>query len=70
MHALRDRQVEDVGDNQPYKVDPAIDYTLPVHCEANAIPCVMLEVRQDKIDQENSVQRWSELIAQCWLSMA
>lgn len=70
LKALRERQVEEIGDNQPYFVDPAIDYTLPVHCESNSIPCVMLEVRQDKLEDEHSVQRWSELIAQCWLSMA
>lgn len=68
--ALRDRQIEDVGDNQPYDVDSEIDYTLPVQCESNDIPCIMLEVRQDKLKEKQSVQRWSELIAQCWLSMA
>ena len=68
--ALRDRQSEEVGDNEPYDIDSAIDYTLPVHCELNEIPCIMLEVRQDKLAQVQSVQRWSELIAQCWLSMS
>lgn len=67
--ALRDRQIEEVGDNEPYDIDSTIDYTLPVHCEANDIPCLMLEVRQDKLEETQSVQRWSELIAQCWLSM-
>lgn len=68
--ALRDRQIDDVGDNEPYFVDDEIDYTLPVHCEANDIPCIMLEFRQDELKEIESVQRWSELIAQCWLSMA
>jgi len=70
LAALRASSTESVGDNQPYEIEPDIDYTLPVHGEARKLPGVMLEIRQDKLQDQHAVQRWSELIAQCWLRMA
>ena len=70
LAALRARFTEPVGDNQPYEIEQNIDYTLPVHGEARQLPGIMLEIRQDKLRDQHAVQRWSELIAQCWLSMA
>ena len=70
LAALRARLTESVGDNQPYEIEEHIDYTLPVHGEARQLPSVMLEIRHDKLQDHDAVQRWSELIAQCWLSMA
>jgi predicted N-formylglutamate amidohydrolase len=67
--ALESRIQEQIGDNQPYAIEREIDYTLPVHCEAQQIPCIMLEVRQDQIADSSNVQRWCELLAQCWLGM-
>jgi predicted N-formylglutamate amidohydrolase len=65
-----DYTLPSVGDNQPYEIEQHIDYTLPVHSEARQIPGIMLEIRQDKLQHHDAVQRWSELIDQCWLSMA
>ena len=36
-----------VGDNQPYAVSDASDYTIIVHGEQRGIPHVELEIRQD-----------------------
>jgi predicted N-formylglutamate amidohydrolase len=70
LASLSARLTESVGDNQPYEIEQHIDYTLPVHSEARQIPGIMLEIRQDKLQHHDAVQRWSELIDQCWLSMA
>jgi predicted N-formylglutamate amidohydrolase len=70
LAALRARLPEPVGDNQPYEIERHIDYTLPVHGEARQLAGIMLEIRQDKLPDQDAVQRWSELIDQCWSSMA
>ncbi|UCH48233.1 MAG: N-formylglutamate amidohydrolase [Betaproteobacteria bacterium] len=69
LATLRGSLTDSVGDNQPYEIELHIDYTLPVHSEARQLPGVMLEIRQDKLQDQDGVQRWSELTAQCWLSM-
>jgi len=69
LAALRARFTESVGDNQPYEIEQHIDYTLPFHGEARQLPGIMLEIRQDKLQDQDAVRRWSELISQCWLGM-
>jgi len=49
-----------VGDNQPYSVNDASDYTILVHGEQRGIPHVELEIRQDLLASESDVQRWAE----------
>ena len=68
LAALRSRQHEEIGDNEPYSIEQGIDYTIPVHCGVRQMSGIMLELRQDKLRSQAAVERWSELIAQCWLS--
>jgi predicted N-formylglutamate amidohydrolase len=49
-----------VGDNQPYAVSDASDYTIVVHGEQRGIPHVELEIRQDLLASESDVQSWAE----------
>ena len=70
LAALRATLTEPVGDNQPYEIEQDIDYTLPMHGEARQLPGIMLEFRQDTLQDQHAVQRWSERIAECWSSMA
>ena len=49
-----------VGDNEPYSVSDASDYTIVVHGEQRGIPHVELEVRQDLLASESEVQSWAE----------
>lgn len=49
-----------VGDNQPYAVSEATDYTIVVHGEQRGIPHVELEIRQDLLACAESVQGWAE----------
>lgn len=57
-----------VGDNEPYAISDASDYTLPLHGESRGIAHVGIEIRQDLIaeaaGQEEWAQRLGNLLAQ------
>jgi len=38
-----------VGYNQPYAIEDAFDYTIPVHGEGRGLPSAMIEIRQNEI---------------------
>jgi predicted N-formylglutamate amidohydrolase len=48
-----------VGDNQPYSVSDASDYTIIAHGEQRGIPHVELEIRQNLLESESDVQSWA-----------
>ena len=52
-----------VGDNQPYAVGDASDYTLPVHGEARGLPNVLIEIRQDGLATLVQCRGWAERLA-------
>jgi predicted N-formylglutamate amidohydrolase len=52
-----------VGENEPYAVSDATDYTIPVHAEPHGTPYLELEVRQDLIADEAGEARWATLLA-------
>lgn len=52
-----------VGDNEPYSGRDPHDYTIDRHGEANRIPHVAIEVRQDLIDTAEGASRWANLLA-------
>ena len=52
-----------VGDNEPYSVTDASDYTIPVHGERRGLHHVAIEVRQDLIADENGQRAWGQLLA-------
>jgi predicted N-formylglutamate amidohydrolase len=52
-----------VGDNEPYTVTDASDYTIPVHGEQRALHHVALEIRQDLIADEVGQRTWAALFA-------
>lgn len=49
-----------VGDNEPYAVSDATDYTILTHGEQRRIPHVELEVRQDLLATTAGVDLWAE----------
>ncbi len=55
-----------VGDNQPYAIDEAIDYTVPVHGEGRGLPSVMIEMRQDGIRVPAQAATWAARLAQAY----
>ena len=52
-----------VGDNQPYFVSDATDYTIPVHGERHGLPHALIEIRQDLIAEDCGQQQWAERLA-------
>jgi predicted N-formylglutamate amidohydrolase len=52
-----------VGDNEPYFVSDATDFTIPMHGERRGLPHVLMEIRQDLIADESSQQKWAALLA-------
>jgi predicted N-formylglutamate amidohydrolase len=52
-----------VGDNEPYSVTDASDYTIPVHGERRGLHHVAIEVRQDLIADDKGQHAWGQLLA-------
>ena len=53
-----------VGDNQPYDLDPAIDYSVPFHAIRRGLPHLQVEFRQDEIADPAGQRKWSSLFAE------
>jgi predicted N-formylglutamate amidohydrolase len=52
-----------IGENTPYSVTDATDYTIPVHAERRRLEHVLIEIRQDLIADESGQRAWSERLA-------
>jgi predicted N-formylglutamate amidohydrolase len=52
-----------VGDNQPYSVTDASDYTIPVHGEQRGLHHAAIEIRQDLIADDTGQRAWGMLLA-------
>ncbi|HEY2528703.1 MAG TPA: N-formylglutamate amidohydrolase [Xanthobacteraceae bacterium] len=52
-----------VGDNVPYSVSDATDYTIPVHGERRNLFHVLIEIRQDLIADETGQRAWALRLA-------
>ncbi len=48
-----------VGDNEPYKVSPETDYTVPVHGDARGLDAVLIEMRQDLLATGEGIEQWA-----------
>jgi predicted N-formylglutamate amidohydrolase len=52
-----------VGDNEPYSVTDATDYTIPVHGERRGLHHTAIEIRQDLIAGAKGQQEWAAVLA-------
>jgi predicted N-formylglutamate amidohydrolase len=52
-----------VGDNAPYIVSDASDYTVPIHAERRGLHHVLVEIRQDLIGDESGQRAWALRLA-------
>jgi predicted N-formylglutamate amidohydrolase len=59
LAALRRRVSDPVGDNQPYALDPAEDYSVPVHAMRRALRHLQVEFRQDVVADEAGAAHWA-----------
>ena len=52
-----------VGDNEPYYVSDATDFTIPPHAERHGLPHALIEIRQDLIEDRKGQRAWAERLA-------
>lgn len=60
FEVLRARHGDKVAENEPYAVSRASDYSIPVHGEDRALPCVEIEVRNDLLGDAASVDAMAD----------
>ena len=53
-----------VGDNQPYDLDPAVDYSIPFHALRRGMQHLQVEFRQDEIAAPSGQHQWAVRFAQ------
>ena len=63
MALLKRKEGLVVGDNEPYSVTDASDYTIPVHGERRGLHHVAIEVRNDLIADDKGRRVWGPLLA-------
>jgi len=63
--ALRAQNEAVIGDNQPYDLDPRVDYTIPIHAMRRGLPHLQVEFRQDEITEPASQRKWAARFAEC-----
>jgi predicted N-formylglutamate amidohydrolase len=61
-NALLQQSDINVGFNQPYPIDDAFDYSIPVHGDARNLPSAMIEIRQDGLTTPAGIAQWAERI--------
>lgn len=52
-----------VAANQPYVIDRAEDFTIPIHGEDRSLPALLIEIRQDLISDDTGVEAWAARLA-------
>jgi predicted N-formylglutamate amidohydrolase len=52
-----------VGDNEPYSMDPETDYSTPFHAVRRNMPYLQVEFRQDEVCETAGQVRWAQLFA-------
>jgi predicted N-formylglutamate amidohydrolase len=52
-----------IGDNEPYRIERNMDWTVPVHGNARGLDAALLEVRQDLLGDEAGIEAWSRRLA-------
>ncbi len=52
-----------VGDNEPYSMDPETDYSTPFHAVRRNFPYLQVEFRQDEVCEPAGQLRWAQRFA-------
>jgi predicted N-formylglutamate amidohydrolase len=53
-----------VGDNEPYDLDPQVDYSIPFHALRRGLAHLQVEFRQDEIADAAGQRQWARRFAQ------
>ncbi len=52
-----------VGDNEPYNMDPAEDYSIPAHAMQRDLLHLQIEFRQDEVASAPGIARWAAIFS-------
>lgn len=63
IEILRRSNDIEVGDNQPYSMDPAVDFSTPFHAVRRNLPYLQVEFRQDEVADAAGQLRWAQRLA-------
>jgi predicted N-formylglutamate amidohydrolase len=63
LAALREPGDIVVGDNQPYDLDPSVDYSTPYHALRRGLPHLQIEFRQDEVTDASGQERWARRLS-------
>jgi predicted N-formylglutamate amidohydrolase len=63
LSALRKCGTFLVGDNEPYDLDPAVDYSVPFHAMRRGLPHLQVEFRQNEIADAGTQREWAFRLA-------
>lgn len=63
LAALRGPGDLQVGDNEPFCIDPLIDYSVPFHALRRGLPHLQVEFRQNEIATAAAQRRWASRFA-------
>ncbi len=69
LATLRKRADITVGDNQPYDLDPRVDYSVPYHAMRRGLQHLQVEFRNDVIADRNTQNQWALLFAEALLAV-
>lgn len=70
LAALRRLEGVAVGDNQPYDLDPAIDFSIPHHAMRRNLPHLQVEFRQDQVGDAAGQETWARRFADAVLAVS
>lgn len=56
-------EAKNIAHNEPYQIEDASDYTIPVHGEARGLDAVLVELRQDLIATKAGAAHWADNLA-------
>jgi predicted N-formylglutamate amidohydrolase len=48
-----------IGDNEPFRIEPDVDYSIPFHALRRRLPHLQVEFRQDEITDAVEQRRWA-----------
>ena len=63
LDALREWKDVKVGDNQPYNLDPDVDFSIPFHAMRRNLRHLQVEFRQDQIRENETQISWARRFA-------
>jgi predicted N-formylglutamate amidohydrolase len=64
LDTLRQSSGVSVGDNQPYDLDPLVDYSIPFHAVRRNMQYLQVEFRQDEVAELAGQSRWARRFAE------